>query len=92
MKRILMITADMCDDSEVLYPYYRMMEEGYNIDVASFEMTIIKAKYHFTIEANIKVSEVNSDIYDGLILPGGMAPEKLRQNEHVIQIVKEFMK
>lgn len=92
MKNILIITADMCDDSEVLYPYYRMIEEGYSIDIASFNKTVVKAKYHFTIDANISLSEVKCDKYDGLILPGGGAPEKLRQNSYVISIVKEFEK
>ena len=91
MKNILFITADNCDDSEVLYPYFRMLEEGYRVDVASFEKTLIKAKYHFTIDANIAVSDVQTDEYDGLILPGGTAPEKLRQNSEVIRIVKEFV-
>lgn len=90
MKNILIITADMCDDSEVLYPYYRMIEEGYTVDVASFEKTVVKAKYHFTIDANTSVSEGDSSMYDALILPGGMAPEKLRQNSDVLRIVKEF--
>ncbi len=90
MKTILIITADMCDDSELIYPYYRMLEEGYCVDIASFEKTLVKAKYHFSVEANISVREVKSDLYDGLLLPGGMAPEKLRQNSDVIRIVKEF--
>lgn len=90
MKNILIITADNCDDSEILYPYYRMLEEGYSVDIASLEKTLIKAKYHFTIDANLSVSEVKSDDYDGLILPGGSAPEKLRLNEHVIALIKAF--
>lgn len=92
MKYILIITADNCDDSEVLYPYYRMLEEGYCVDIASFEKTLVRAKYHFTIQANLSVSEVIPDKYDGLILPGGTAPEKLRQNSDVIRIVEEFAK
>ena len=37
MKNILIITADNCDNSEVLYTYYRMLEEGYSVDIACFE-------------------------------------------------------
>ena len=88
--KALIITADNCDDSEVLYPYYRMLEEGYSVDIASFDKTLVKAKYHFTIGATLAVTEVKSGEYDGLILPGGTAPEKLRQNSDVIGIVKEF--
>ena len=92
MKTILIITADRCDDLEVAYPYYRMIEEGYDVTVASFERTTVNAKYHFTVEASISASEIDASKFDGLILPGGLAPEKLRQNEAVIAAVKEFDK
>ena len=88
MKKILIITADKCDDSEVLYPYYRIIEEGFTPTVASFERTVVNAKYHFSINADISVNEIDASEYDGLILPGGLAPEKLRQNQAVIDAVK----
>lgn len=90
MKRILIITADMCDDSEILYPYYRVIEEGFVPTIASFERTVVNAKYHFSINADIAVDEIDASAYDGLILPGGLAPEKLRQNQAVIDAVKKF--
>ena len=90
MKKVLMITADKCDDSEVLYPYYRMLEEKFEVTVASFERTVVNAKYHFSISADISVNEMDASMYDGLILPGGLAPEKLRQNQAVLDVVKDF--
>ena len=50
----------------------------------------VNAKYHFSIDADISVDEIDTNCYDGLILPGGMAPEKLRQNQSVIDAVKSF--
>lgn len=88
--KILFITADRCDDSELFYPYYRLLEEDFEIDIASFQKTKISAKYHFEIEADLSVDDVNENDYDALLLPGGMAPEKLRQNEKVLSIVNEF--
>ena len=90
MKKILIITADKCDDSEILYPYYRVIEEGFVPTVASFERAVVNAKYHFSIMADISVDEIDVTEYDGLILPGGLAPEKLRQNQAVIDAVKAF--
>ena len=90
MKKILLITADRCDDSEVLYPYYRVIEAGFAPTVASFERAAVNAKYHFSIMADISVEEIEPSAYDGLILPGGLAPEKLRQNKAVIEAVKAF--
>lgn len=90
MKKILIITADQCDDLEVMYPYYRMIEEGYCVDIASFEKTTIKAKYHYEIHSNILISEIDCALYDGLLLPGGAAPEKLRLNEDVLRVIRTF--
>ena len=90
MKKILIITSDLCDDSELLYPYYRVLEEGFEADVASFTEKTVTCKYHFSCAANKAVANVNSADYDGLILPGGMAPEKLRQNADVVRIVREL--
>ena len=90
MKKILIISADKCDDSEILYPFYRIIEEGFVPTVASFERAIVNAKYHFSILADISVDEIDTSAYDGLILPGGLAPEKLRQNQAVIDAVKSF--
>ena len=90
MKKILIITADKCDDSEILYPYYRVIEAGFDPTIASFEKSAINAKYHFSVEADITVDEIDASEYDGLILPGGLAPEKLRQNSAVIDAVRKF--
>jgi len=90
MKRILIITADKCDDSELLYPYYRVIEAGYEPVIASFEKTTVNAKYHFSLNADVSVDEIDASVYDGLILPGGLAPEKLRQNQAVIDAVRIF--
>lgn len=90
MKKILLMTYDNCDDSEVLYPLFRMIEEGWQVDVASLEKKTVKAKYHFTVDANLLFEETEPQKYDALMLPGGMAPEKIRQNDAAIRAVKHF--
>lgn len=89
-KKILLITYDNCDDSEVLYPLFRMREAGYTVDVASMEKRTIKAKYHFTVDATLLLDEVDPSEYAGLILPGGTAPEKIRQQAAALEITKYF--
>ncbi len=90
MKKILMITEDKNDDSEVLYPYYRMQEEGWDVDVAALTKKTVASKYHFTVEAAKTVAECASSDYDALILPGGSAPEKLRLSVDALRLVKEI--
>ncbi len=89
--KILMITAEDYDDSEVLYPYFRLQEEDFEIDVASFRKEPIHGKYHFIIEANKTFEEVHPEEYNGLLIPGGKAPEKIRQNQAALNIVHYFI-
>ena len=88
--KVLMITEDRNDDSEVLYPLYRMLEEGFEIDVAALTKKTVASKYHFTVDANKTVAECVSTDYDGLILPGGSAPEKLRLSPDALRLTREI--
>ncbi|MBQ3865465.1 MAG: type 1 glutamine amidotransferase [Clostridia bacterium] len=88
--KILLITEDRNDDSEVLYPFYRMKEEGFDVEVAALTKKTVQSKYHFTVEADKTVDECRSEDYDGLILPGGSAPEKLRLSPAALRLTKEI--
>lgn len=90
--KILFISNDGYDDSELLYPYYRLLEENYDIDIASVEKRTIEGKHFFKIEADKTLNEVDADSYDALLLPGGKAPEKLRLVPEVLDITKQFAK
>ncbi len=87
---VLIITGDKCDDSELLYPYYRLLEQDINVTICSTKQGEINAKYHFSISTDCTIDGVNTSNYDALLLPGGMAPEKLRQDENVLAVVKAF--
>ena len=86
----LIITADLAEDRELFYPYYRLQEEGYTMDVASFASGTITGKRNIEMEANLALEDVTVDDYAVLVLPGGKAPAKLRENAEVMRIVKEF--
>ena len=79
-----------CDDSEIQYPLYRLLEEGYEVDVATKDGQDVIAKHYVKIPANKVIDKVKQEEYDALMLPGGSAPEKLRQMPSVIDIVKHF--
>ncbi len=89
--KILIITAPNYDDTEVLYPYYRLLEAGLEPEVASFDKGMVAGKYHFTIPSNVRLEELELSQYSGLYLPGGSAPEKLRLNASALEAVKWFM-
>jgi len=91
MKKVLMITEMGYDDSEVFYPYFRLIEENIEVFVASKEKGEVQGKYHFSIQSDITFREVVLSMYDALLLPGGKAPEKLRLIDDVLHITQAFV-
>lgn len=89
--KILFISNDGYDDSELLYPYYRLLEEDFEVDIASAEKKDIQGKHFFSIAAKLTVDEVDAESYDALLLPGGKAPEKLRLLPGVLHVTRAFV-
>ena len=90
MKKILIFTADVFDDREFIYPFYRVQEAGYEVDVAGPEKGKYKSKNGFENEANLAFSDAKTEDYDALIIPGGYAPDKIRTSEDALRLTKEF--
>ncbi len=88
--KALIISADNFEDTELLVPYYRLKEEGVEVDIASIKKGKIKGKHGYEVEANKALKEINPDEYDILILPGGKAPETIRKEEEAIGIARHF--
>lgn len=88
--RVLIISADNFEDTELLVPYYRLKEEGIDVDLASMSKGIIRGKHGYEVEANKSLDEVKPEKYDMLVLPGGKAPAAIRKEERALEIVKHF--
>jgi protease I len=88
--KVLIISADNFEDTELLVPYYRFREEGFDIDIASIKKGPIKGKHGYEVEANKALAEIVPDQYDILLLPGGKAPETIRRDNNALDIAKHF--
>jgi protease I len=88
--KALIISADSFEDSELLYPYYRLQEEGIQVDVASISRGTIVGKHGYKVSVDLSLDEVKEDQYDLLILPGGKAPERLKKEDKVLSIARYF--
>ena len=88
--KVLMITAPGYDDLEVFYAYYRVLEAGHEVDIASVNKGMVVGN-HSQIEANLSYDDVISNDYAGLILPGGSAPETVRLYDTAVKIAHDFM-
>lgn len=88
--KVLIISADNFEDTELLVPYYRMLEEGHDVDIASMTKGTLRGKKGYEVEANRAISEVNSEDYGLLILPGGKAPGEVRKEQRALEIARDF--
>lgn len=88
--RVLIISADNFEDTELLVPYYRFIEEGIAVDIASMKKGIIRGKHGYEIEAKLALDDINPEAYDFLLLPGGKAPEALRKEKKALDLARYF--
>ncbi len=90
MKALIAI-ADGFEDSEFFYPYYRLLEEGIEVDVAGPEMGKVTGKHGYEFEAGIPLSNVQDADYDLLVLPGGKGPETVRLYPAVVKLAETMV-
>ena len=94
--RGLIISGNLAQDHEFIYPYYRLLEENIDLDVCLLEGKPVKGILGTTLPPNKdhkvkKIEEVKTSDYDILVLPGGVkAMEKVRQSQSIIDFIKNF--
>lgn len=88
--KALIISADNFEDSELLVPYYRLKEEGIEVDVASMKAGSIKGKHGYEVEVTKELKDVDAGAYDILILPGGKAPAAVRKDKKALDLARYF--
>lgn len=105
-KKILMIVGDYAEDYETMVPFQALQAVGHTVDAVCPEKTtgdtIITAIHDFEgdqtysekpghrFSLNADFDEVDPADYDALVIPGGRAPEYLRLNPDVIELVRHF--
>ncbi len=102
--KVLIIVGDATETVDTLYPYYRLIEGGFEPVVAAPEKrryqmvlhevkpgwTITKEWEGYTIDADIAFSDVNEEDYLSIFFSGGRAPEYIRDDEDLIRITQHF--
>jgi protease I len=105
-KKILMITGDYTEDYETMVPFQALLAVGHTVhavcpdkkagdwvatavhDFEGAQTYSEKPGHRFTLNASF--DDVRADAYDALVIPGGRAPEYLRLNKKVVELVQAF--
>jgi protease I len=103
-EKILIITGDAAETLEVYYPYHRLQEAGYEVHIGAPEKRTLQFVVHdfvegfdtytekpgHTADADVALGDVDPDDYVAIVVPGGRAPEYLRNNADAQRIVQHF--
>jgi deglycase len=90
-RTILLLAADQFEDMELLYPLYRLVEEGMTVIVAGLDdKPVTGKKGHGPVPVDTVVDQVAEPDFDALVIPGGYAPDKLRRSPAVLDLVRAF--
>ena len=96
MKKAAIISGNLAQDHEFIYPYYRLLEENCEIDVCLLEGKPVKGILGTNLPPNKEqpvksIDELKVEDYHILVLPGGVkAMEKVRQEKKIINFITNF--
>jgi protease I len=102
--KVLIVAGDAAESLEVFYPYQRLQEEGYEVHIAALTAKKLRFVVHdfeegfdtytekpgYTWPADLAFSEVDPSQYAAVVIPGGRAPEYLRNDPQLRKILKSF--
>jgi protease I len=90
MKAVI-ITGPGFQDEELIYPYYRLLEAGMEVDIATKDGAVVHGKYGVPARATIATTALMSKNYDLVVVPGGFeAPDRVRLLPEVLQFLREM--
>ena len=90
-KRLLILVGDIYEDLELWYPKLRMEEAGASVTVAGPENTVTyRGKNGYPCVSDAAIRDMRAVDFDGLIIPGGFMPDKLRRDPQLLHLVQSF--
>ena len=92
MKKALILIGPLFNDKEYIYPYYRLQEAGYQVDVAGTKAEEFRGQAGLIAKANTTFAQASEKDYETLVIPGGFAPDKVRTDQDALALVRAFSK
>lgn len=88
MARGVILVERGFQDEEVIYPYYRLLEAGWEVTVASPTGDVVHGKYGVPARVDASIEDLDHERFDAVILPGGFeCPDRLRMRKDVRSFV-----
>jgi protease I len=89
-KKVVILIENNYQDLEFWVPYYRLKEEGVEVTVVgSGSSRTYTSKYGYPVEVEKEAKDIDVSKYDGVVIPGGYAPDLMRRYPDMVRIVRE---
>lgn len=90
MKRVAVLVADLFEDVELWYPYYRLIEGGYDADLVGCEAgQEHHGKRGTTAKVQTAAGDVSASDLAAVVIPGGYSPDHMRRCPPMVDLVRE---
>jgi protease I len=89
-KKVVLLAENHYQELELWVPYYRLKEEGAEVVVVGTGSSrTYTSKLGYPVDVNKEAKEIDMAKYDGVVIPGGYAPDLMRRYPEMVRIVKE---
>ncbi len=89
-KKVLLFAGPLYEDLELWYPKIRLEEEGVVTTVAGLGERTYQGKRGYPVTVDVNVEQVEAAGFDGLVIPGGFAPDQMRRSAKVLDVTREI--
>jgi len=89
-KTIAILVAEGVEDLEYYVPLMRLQEEGAVVLTAAMDLKSVQGKNGLVVTPDTLIESLNANTLDGLVIPGGWAPDKMRRYPVVTDLVREM--
>lgn len=87
-KHVAILVEDGYQELELHYPRLRMLEAGLRVSVVGAGEPEYASAKGYTVKADVSADEIDANDVDALIIPGGMAPDKMRRHRAMVDLVR----
>ena len=88
-KKVAVLAEEIYQEMELWVPYYRLKEEGADVKIVAPEKKTYNSKLGYPVNADVAAADVSAKDFDGVVIPGGYAPDMMRRYPAMLSLVRD---
>jgi len=92
MNKVALLLENFVEEVEFIYPFYRLKEEGFVVNVLAPKIGEFKGKNGMTFVSNMRIEPDRIEEYDAVFIPGGYAPDRFRRDKETLEFIRNMYK